>query len=242
MAGARPRKHHGVGGKGMLGSLAIHLCAGVIAFAIVLNKPGSGDLGDTGTTGGGTDFVMSPSPQVEPSIPQTVKLQAPVARPLLAYPELHSTINLPPVTPMQLISATPQIPSATETTSTSSASAAKGSAGKSNSKKSSETGSGSGRGQMAKRAKPSPPPKLLQAPPPRYPAKAKADKITGKAAVLIQVRANGAAGSTSLYRSSGNGELDQAAVIAARSWKFSPTPSLGDGETIPVIVHVTFSL
>ena len=226
----------------MLGSLAIHLCAGVIAFAIVLNHQGSGDQGTGGAEAGGTDFEMSLSPQEPPASPQPVEFQAPVARPLLAYPELVSTIHLPPVTAIPVISTPTPAPPVTEAASAPTASAGKAANGKSISKKSGETGSGSGRGQTPKRAKPASAPKLLQAPPPRYPAKAKAAKITGKSAVLIQVRANGSAGATSLYRSSGNADLDQAAVAAARAWKFSPTPSLAEEETIPVIVHVTFSL
>ena len=226
----------------MLGSLAIHLCAGVIAFAIVLNHQGSGDQQDTGEAGAGTDFEMSLPPQTQAANPQPPSLQAPAARPLLAYPGLESTIELPQVPPIQLISNVPPTPPVTEAASGTKSSATTAPAGKSNSNRTGKPSSSRGRGLPAKHAKPSAPPKLLQAPPPRYPAKAKADKITGKSAVLIQVRANGSAGSTSLYRSSGNAELDHAAVAAARSWKFSPTTTLGEGETIPVVVYVTFSL
>ncbi len=226
----------------MVASLVIHLCAGVIALAIALNGQGSGDSLDTGPSDGGADFEMSLPAQAQPASAHPASLRPPVLRPFLAYPELESTIVLPPIQPLQLISNTPPAPPVAEATGDSTPSPAAGSPGKSVSKSKGKPGSGNGHGPAVKRPKPSAPPKLLQAPPPRYPTKAKANKITGKAAVLIQVRPNGSASATSLYRSSGNAELDQAAVAAARSWKFSATPSLADGETIPVIVHVTFSL
>ena len=238
-----PRKRPGMGGKGLIFSLAFHLCAGLIAFAIVLNQTGSGDPGEANQSGAYSDFEMSVARQVQPEISQATKLFTPTKPRIIVCPA-DTSIALPPVSPMELISAVPSPPPTTETADTSKPSETAGSPGKSSSKSSKKTGSGSGSGlgKTAKRAKPSSPPKLLQAPPPIYPAKAKAEKITGKTAVLIQVRSNGAAGATSLYHSSGNGELDKAAVAAARSWKFSSSPTLGDGETIPVIVHVTFSL
>ena len=101
---------------------------------------------------------------------------------------------------------------------------------------------GSGGGKRTKRTTPTSPPQLLSSPPPRYPAEARAAKKTGKVGVLVRVLANGAAASTSVYRSSGNPQLDQAAVKAARSWKFSQTPSLEAGATIAVVVQVTFAL
>ncbi len=84
-------------------------------------------------------------------------------------------------------------------------------------------------------------PKLLHAPPPHYPAAAKAAGNAGKVAVLIQVRGDGSAQSSSVYHSSGNLQLDQAAVAAARHWTFSPSPSLGPSETSAVVVQVTFT-
>lgn len=101
---------------------------------------------------------------------------------------------------------------------------------------------GVGQGQTAKQEKPVTPPRLLSAPPPRYPPAARSAKQSGKVAVLVRVRANGTAASTSLFQSSGVTILDQAAVAAARAWSFSPTPSLGSNATVAVVVKVTFAL
>jgi periplasmic protein TonB len=86
------------------------------------------------------------------------------------------------------------------------------------------------------------PPKLIGGAPPRYPSGAKSSKKSGKVGVLVRVQANGSAAATRIYRSSGNEQLDQAAVTAAQSWKFTKTPSLDPGETIAVVVQVTFKL
>lgn len=96
--------------------------------------------------------------------------------------------------------------------------------------------------RTAKREAPIPPPRLLRAPPPRYPAAAKAAGKSGKVAVLVRVRGNGSAASTRLYHGSGNPALDQAAVDAARAWTFSPTPSLVGDNTVAVVVNITFAL
>ncbi|MEO6478365.1 TonB family protein [Luteolibacter sp.] len=218
---------------------------------MTLINPGLGEKGDIGESSGGSDFEMNlssrnsaESPPESPE-PPAVAFTASVRKPVTVFPELASTIELPPIAPMQLISSVPASRPTSATTGTSQATSSASANGKSSSKGAGESGSGksgAGHGSGGKRAKSVSPPKLLQAPPPRYPAKTKAAKITGRAAVLIQVRGDGSAGSTSLYRSSGNGELDQAAVVAARLWKFSPTPTLGGGETIAVVVHVTFSL
>ena len=86
------------------------------------------------------------------------------------------------------------------------------------------------------------PPKLISGAPPRYPNGAKSSRKSGKVGVLVRVQANGLAATTRVYRSSGNAQLDQAAVTAAQSWKFTKTPSLDPGETIAVVVQVTFKL
>ena len=95
---------------------------------------------------------------------------------------------------------------------------------------------------MTRRDSSIPPPRLVSAPTPAYPAAAKSAHQSGKVGVLVRVRANGTAAATSVYQGSGNPLLDQAAVNAARSWKFSATPSLGPGETVAVVVQVTFKL
>ena len=212
------------------------------AGAIVLTGQGAANKDGDSTAEGNLPFEMNLSPRNVPEIQQVTEIEPPtvftsaVKLPVKVFPGLISSVVLPPSEPIQPLTApesTPP-PSAPDTRQKSPP-AAGASSGRSPSKS-------PGNGHIAKRTQSTAPPKLLQAPPPRYPAKAKASKTTGKVAVLIRVASNGSAGSTSLYRSSGNTELDQAAVVAARGWKFSPSPTLSGGETIPVIVHVTFSL
>lgn len=236
------RSRSGTSGKGLLGSIGFHLAAALIAGAIALNVNGPDDVDGSGASEGSTQFEMSISPVNHLESPQPPAINPPAAFPaspripIAVFPELASTVALPPSEPMQPISAQqPASPSSSAATGKESPAKPSASSGRSTSKS-------AGHGQTAKRAKTTNPPKLLQAPPPHYPAKARAGKITGMAAVLIRVLGNGSAASTSLYRSSGNSELDQAAVAAARGWKFSLTPTLGSGETIPVVVHVTFAL
>ena len=171
-----------------------------------------------------------------------------VAMPIrLPTPDITPTISFPAVSPSS-VSLPMQLASLSHSPLTADFSGAQSepSATKSNSKSISRSknaaNSGSNSAASTPQPKPSAPPKLLKAPPPRYPAKAKAAGIHGKTAVLVRVNGNGSAESTSLYHSSGNADLDEAAVSAARGWKFSPSPSLGGGETISVVVHVTFSL
>lgn len=236
------RSRTGTSGKGLLGSIGFHLGLALIAGAIVLTGQGSTNKDGNSAAEGKPSFEMnlstvnpSESPKPPNSEPPAVFFTS-VRSPAMVFPELASTVNLPPSEPIQPVIAPKSAqPPSTAESGKKSPPASGASSGRSPSKT-------LGHGQTVKRTQAVAAPKLLQAPPPRYPAKAKAGKITGMAAVLIRVSGSGSAGSTSLYHSSGNSELDQAAVAAARGWKFSPTPSLESGETIPVVVHVTFSL
>ena len=97
-------------------------------------------------------------------------------------------------------------------------------------------------GSEARRAPVAAPPSLVSAPPPVYPAAARASKQEGVAAVRCVVRPDGSVAETGLQRGTGFDLLDEAAVKAARRWRFTPMAGLPDGTTIPVVVTVTFTL
>ena len=230
-------------------SLGFHGCLIAAACTLTLMNPGGKGEGDVETTGDRGDFEMpissrkplasEPESQPAPASPPTPQLPAPQVS-LITLADLPALRAQPLFEPMTSVTAEqPSTPVATPVAS--------GSTGKSPGPAKIRTGKaggkiGSGGGRRIKRPTPTSPPQLLSSPPPRYPAEARAAKKTGKVGVLVRVLANGAAASTSVYRSSGNPQLDQAAVKAARSWKFSQTPSLEAGATIAVVVQVTFAL
>lgn len=231
----------------LLGSLGIHACLIAAAWSVTLN--GSGEktaAGDDAISQEAGDFKMiapagNPRPDEPDSSSRSLPLPAPATPPREVFAALlnsSAALILPPAEPWVLAPPDKQTgPSPATATATEKSSASPGARA---------TNAGgrprSGHGPLAKRESPAAPPKLLRAPPPRYPPEAKAAAKSGRVAVLIRVRANGSAASTSLYHSSGNRQLDQAAVDAARSWTFSPTPSLGSGNTFAVVVQVTFAL
>ena len=234
---------------GLWVSLGFHACLIAAACTATLMSPGEKGKGDDDTAGDRGEFEM----RISNREPQASEPESPTAPESLPTPQvpapqasLFALEDLPALRaqslfePMTSVIATkPSPPSAPPTAGRStekSPGPAKTQTGKSGGKK------GSGEGKRVKRPPPASPPQLLSSPPPRYPATVRAAKKAGKVSVLIQVRANGSAASTSVYRSSGNSQLDQAAVAAARSWKFSQTPSLEAGATIAVVVQVTFAL
>lgn len=241
------RKRSGFGGKGLFISLAIHLGAALIACAIMLTGGPTGQEEGSPSADDGFAFEASPNHGEFSDHSKPVRMANPIPPPT---PEVPRVVAFPALAPSP-VSLPMQPASLSHSPLTADFSAArqkqKSSASKSTSpgkSRSTSVGrSGMGTERSTTRSKPPPPPpKLLSAPPPRYPAKAKAAGITGKTAVLVRVNSSGSAESTSLYHSSGNPELDEAAVTAARKWKFSPSPGLDERETISVIVHVTFAL
>lgn len=238
--GARPAARVSSGKTGLLGSLGFHGC--LLAAACSITFMNAGEKGSAGDepSGDPAGFEMkSTAPPAESE--ETVSSASSLPQPAVPVMVVNSpaTVQLPPVEPMASITAnTNKTTAAAPTPAATGKSSASGdhAAAKSTGRK------GAGRGDVARRDSPVPPPKLLSAPPPGYPAAAKAARKSGKVGVLVRVKGNGSAAATSVYQSSGNPQLDQAAVDAARSWKFSATPSLGPGETVAVVVQVTFKL
>ncbi len=235
--GARPIvRQSRSGGIGLLGSLGIHACLIAAACTITLIDYGEKVATKEAASAEGADFTLATASVSPPTaVPMAPHKPAP---PRLAVATFinSSALVLPPAEPW-VVEPTHQ-----ETAPQPAASSAKPSTGSGTKTAKPGDRKGSGDGQLGKRGNSAPPPKLLSAPPPRYPAAAKAAKKSGKVGVLVRVRANGSAAATSVYHSSGDPQLDAAAVEAARSWKFSQTPSLDPGATVAVVVQVTFRL
>ncbi len=69
---------------------------------------------------------------------------------------------------------------------------------------------------------PAPTPRLISAPPPRYPVVAMRRKIEGRVTVQFTIQPDGSVGSPSVVSADPPGVFDQAALAAARGWRFEP--------------------
>ncbi len=224
------------GGIGMLGSLAIHACLVAAACTITLIDYGEKGAAKEAETAEGADFTLSAAAVSPPTAVPLVPPKPAPPRVAVATFINSSAVVLPPVEPWV------EAPAHTETAPQSAANTANPTAASGTKTAKAGGRKGTGDGPLGKRGNPVPPPNLLSAPPPRYPAAAKVAKKSGKVGVLVRVRADGSAAATSVYHSSGYPLLDAAAVEAARAWKFSQTPSLESGATVSVVVQVTFRL
>lgn len=227
-------------------SLGLHACLIAAACSLTFTITSDNGDGDSETSGDRGDFEMAISTRMPqsngPETPSTpIPLPSTPQLPLIVQNSLTLLRDLPSFEPIALVTAGPS-PTAPAAAPTAGSSAEKSSKSPGNRAAKIGEKKGNGTGKRTKPTAPTAPPSLLSAPPPRYPAAARAAKKMGKVGVLIRVRANGSAASTSIYHTSGNPLLDQAAVTAAQSWKFSQTPSLDPGVTIPVVVQVTFAL
>jgi protein TonB len=86
-------------------------------------------------------------------------------------------------------------------------------------------------------------PEYLSNPAPRYPHYARRQRYEGCADILVDVDAHGSATAVSLHRSSGYQILDDAALEAVRSWRFTPGRDRNGREIkSTVIIPVRFNL
>ena len=84
------------------------------------------------------------------------------------------------------------------------------------------SGSGTGDGVGDGRGVPVTPPRVASAVQPRYPSSARSRGIEGVTGVKMLVGADGRVQEAFVVRSSGNGDLDQAALDAVYKWRFTP--------------------
>ena len=99
------------------------------------------------------------------------------------------------------------------------------------------TGSGTGSGHGDSSG-----PQVLSAPKPNYPSAARKAGVEGTVTVGLVIEVDGRVSSAWVESSSGNGELDQAAVSAVQRWKFVPAKSNGQAITAQSRVPVSFRL
>lgn len=81
------------------------------------------------------------------------------------------------------------------------------------------------------------PPRAIETSPPVYPESARKDKIEGTAQIETVIDENGDVTEPKVVKSSGNGDLDQAALDSVSRWKFKPATQ--DGEPIKVYYTLT---
>jgi TonB family protein len=78
--------------------------------------------------------------------------------------------------------------------------------------------------------------------PPKYPQASLASKSEGRVLVQVTVGVDGVPGNVTVYTSSGNPELDQAARGAVAEWRFNPGSCDGKAVIGQAIVPVDFNL
>ena len=105
----------------------------------------------------------------------------------------------------------------------------------------SSTGSGESSGRDAAAAqRPRTPPKLLSGSAPVYPKDLERKGITGTVGLAIVVGSDGGVQSVDISSSSGQSELDQAAIAAAYTYRFEPARNIYD-EPVACRVNRSFS-
>jgi protein TonB len=77
---------------------------------------------------------------------------------------------------------------------------------------------------------------------PRYPEAARRAGIEGVTTLRFEVRADGTVGAISVETSAGYAALDQAAMIAVRTWRFEPARRGSEAVPVWVTLPVRFEL
>lgn len=242
-------------GKGILAALAVHLLGAAAIGIWGLPQPKNVlpvlevqlERGSAGGQSGGSGEAAKPAPadQENIEVPET------------AEPEPIPDMDIPPVNDEETWTETPIPPresytrpqSGGESTGTAAHSEGSGGAGagegdqggdgsgedEGDDSGSDGNGDGSGDGSGSGNA-PVTPPYVQYAPDPVYPSAARNREIEGTVYVTMYVNAEGSVDSVALSSSSGNGELDRAAIKAVYQWQFIPARN-GAGQ--PVSCQIT---
>lgn len=80
----------------------------------------------------------------------------------------------------------------------------------------------------------------VDTPPPAYPEALACDNIGGQVVLALSVGTDGSPASIEVFRSSGNAELDKAAVEGVRGWRFKPATRGGQPLSSKLQVPVNF--
>lgn len=84
--------------------------------------------------------------------------------------------------------------------------------------------------------------KMISATPPRYPMESRRKREEGVVVLRLVLSRDGKVASIAIHRSSGVAALDNAAMEAARKWRWSPTIRNGGPVEVTGLVQVPFSL
>lgn len=84
------------------------------------------------------------------------------------------------------------------------------------------------------------PPKPVNAPQPKYPAKLRKAGVTGTVLVWVSVDEKGRPFDLAIKKSSDNDDLDRAALEGIKKWKFKPAMKDGAPVTVRIDVQVNF--
>lgn len=244
-------------GKGILAALAVHLLGAAVIGIWGLPQPKNVlpvlevqlERESAGGQSGGSGEAAKPSPakQENMEVPET------------AEPEFVPDMDIPPVNDEEAWAEMPAPPRENYTSpqsegaSTGTAAHSEGSGGvgagmgegdqsgdssgdgEGDGSGADGTGDGSGEGIVSGNA-PVTPPYVQYAPDPAYPSAARNRGIEGTVYVTMYVNAGGGVDTVSLAASSGNGELDRAAIDAVYQWQFIPARN-GAGQ--PVSCRIT---
>jgi TonB family protein len=85
-------------------------------------------------------------------------------------------------------------------------------------------------------------PNYLRLRPPKYPSNAVHERVEGNVLVRAVVEIDGTPSHLEVQKSSGSGELDQAALDSVAEWRFNPALCDGKPKRKAVVVPVEFSL
>lgn len=85
-------------------------------------------------------------------------------------------------------------------------------------------------------------PKVIEAPPPRYPPEAARGGFAGTSVLLVSISETGQVVDVQVEKSAGHPALDAAAIEAARGWKFAPAIENGRAVAARVRMPVDFGL
>lgn len=96
-------------------------------------------------------------------------------------------------------------------------------------------GNGSGSGSSGNGSQGYTHPGILSQVNPTYPESARRQGVQGTVILKIQILSSGRPGSVSVYRSSGNDGLDDAAVEAVQQWRFIPAEDRSTSEPITCV-------
>lgn len=84
------------------------------------------------------------------------------------------------------------------------------------------------------------PPSILNRINPTYPQSARQAGIEGTVILKIQIYENGHAGNVTVFRSSGNEELDNAAISTVKQWSFVPAKDRSSNQ--PIVCYTTMPI